>query len=80
MSNLNEDEFNSKLKHLLQRFVLSNSDTEEQRYKLSRYFSETKTDLFIFINAQKENQSICSLANVRLILLTNFVAKFLEKK
>ena len=76
MSILDESEFNFKFKSLLERYVLNNSDIKTHEHEISH----KESNVFFFVDTNNKNQSICSLASVRLILLTNFVAKFLEKK
>ncbi|CAF0781654.1 unnamed protein product [Brachionus calyciflorus] len=81
MNNLNEKEFNEKFRHLLKRFVLKESSSENQGYKPlksnDRSFDE---QIFVAVNGQSKTISVSSLAYTRLILLANFAARFLGNK
>ncbi|RNA17721.1 DALR anticodon-binding domain-containing, partial [Brachionus plicatilis] len=72
-----EDEFNIKFRHLLDRFVLNKSNL-----KLTYRPNDVDSCFVnnIFVSIEDRNRNLCSLTNLRLIILANFISNFLGIK
>lgn len=74
-----EDEFNSKFRYLLNRYVFSENNIEPV-YRPNDVILDSNPSSNLFMCIEDRYRDLCSLTNLRLIILGNFVSNFLGIK
>lgn len=76
MNYQNEDEFNAKFRHQLDRFVFADNSLEPL-FRPKDENLESSPCNNIFVGIEDRYRDLCSLTNLRLIILGNFISNFL---